>query len=158
MGDTESASSLADFVDLSVQLTGFSAAELRKTGLSQRYLDTVLDRIGADNYRRFLAAFADTAPEDVADAVAMDIARAAVWLWYLGVWPELSADTCAALGITDNVTYTVSARAYAEGLVWQTIGTAAPGTAAPGFGSWSRPPRPTSVEPQNAGRAPEGRR
>ncbi|MFC3890276.1 hypothetical protein ACFOWZ_02220 [Lentzea rhizosphaerae] len=85
------------FVELSAELTGFSAEELRSTGLVEQY--------------RALAQGASEA----------DI----IELWYTGVWR----------GVVP------SARAYAEGLAWKAVGVAAPGTSAPGFGSWERRPR-----------------
>jgi hypothetical protein len=85
------------FVELSAELTGFSAEELRSTGLVEQY-----------------AALA-------ADASEAEI----IELWYTGVWRgEIP-----------------SGRAYAEGLAWKAVGVAAPGTRAPGFGSWERRPR-----------------
>lgn len=84
------------FVELSAELTGFSAEELRSTGLVEQY-----------------RALAQGAPE--ADIIE---------LWYTGVWR----------GVVP------SARAYAEGLAWKAVGVAAPGTHAPGFGSWERRP------------------
>jgi hypothetical protein len=85
------------FVELSAELTGFSAEELRSTGLVEQY--------------RVLA-------RDASDA---ELIR----LWYTGVWRGVIP----------------SSRAYAEGLAWKAAGVAAPGTRAPGFGSWQRGPR-----------------
>ena len=86
------------FVEMSAELTGFTAEELRSTGLVEQYAE--------------LAAGASAAE--------------LIQLWYTGVWRG----------------EVPSARAYAEGLAWKAVGVAAPGTAAPGFGSWERrPPR-----------------
>lgn len=85
------------FVELSAELTGFSAEELRSTGLVEQY-----------------RALAEGAPE-----------AEIIQLWYTGVWRGAIP----------------TERAYAEGLAWKAVGVAAPGTAAPGFGSWERGPR-----------------
>ncbi|SMC58516.1 hypothetical protein [Lentzea albidocapillata] len=85
------------FVELSAELTGFSAEELRSTGLVEQY-----------------RALADGAPENEI-----------IQLWYTGVWRGVIPDE----------------RAYAEGLAWKAVGVAAPGTRAPGFGSWEQRPR-----------------
>ena len=85
------------FVELSAELTGFSAEELRSTGLVEQY-----------------RALADGASE-----------AEIIQLWYTGVWRGVIP----------------TERSYAEGLAWKAVGVAAPGTAAPGFGSWERRPR-----------------
>lgn len=88
------------FVEMSAGLTGFTADELRSTGLVEQYA-----RLAAD-----------ASPDEIIE------------LWYTGVWHgEVQ-----------------SARAYAEGLAWKAIGVPAPGTRAPGFGSWAHRPRGNS--------------
>ncbi len=89
------------FVELSAELTGFTAEELGSTGLVERYEELA----------------GDASPEEI------------IALWYTGVWRgEIP-----------------SPRAYAEGLAWKAIGVPAPGTAAPGFGSWERRPARRSL-------------
>ncbi|WP_086669419.1 hypothetical protein [Lentzea kentuckyensis] len=89
------------FVELSAELTGFSAEELRSTGLVEQYR-----------------------------ALAQDASHAEIIeLWYTGVWRGVIP----------------SSRAYAEGLAWKAVGVAPPGTRAPGFGSWERRPRRSSL-------------
>jgi hypothetical protein len=121
------------FVTLSAGLTGFDAAELRGTGMADRYHALVVAETGGSLYRRLVAAVATSDdPADVADPHLLDLARRVTRLWYLGVWPGARAFA--------------SPRAYAHGLVWRTFHGAAPGTAAPGFGSWARPPRRQVLE------------
>jgi len=84
------------FVELSAELTGFTAEELRSTGLVELY-----EKLAAGASQQEI-----------------------IELWYTGVWR----------GEIPN------ARAYAEGLAWKAVGVAAPGTVAPGFGSWERRP------------------
>ncbi|WP_439659266.1 hypothetical protein ACSHWB_43945 [Lentzea sp. HUAS TT2] len=59
-------------------------------------------------------------------ALAQDASEAEIiQLWYTGEWRGVIPDE----------------RAYAEGLAWKAVGVAAPGTLAPGFGSWEQRPR-----------------
>jgi hypothetical protein len=102
------------FVELSAALTGFTPQELLATGMIERYHATVLAETSECDYARLLAG----------DPEVVVLTRAVIRLWYTGVWSEV-----------------LSARSYAEGLVWKTFHGAPPGTTAPGFGSWARPPR-----------------
>lgn len=52
--------------------------------------------------------------------------HALVHLWYVGAWPGEQPS---------------SPRAYDRGLMWRTFQGAAPGTAAPGHGSWAEAPQ-----------------
>ncbi len=133
----------ADFLRLSSALTGFEAAELTGTGMTELYRATVSERIGVENLDRLgvaLAAVGDD-PQALADPVLLELARAVCGLWYLGVWPGLPAPACRSLGLTQSQEpFRPSASAYAEGLLWRALGSHAPGTQAPGFGSWADPP------------------
>ncbi|WP_329559877.1 hypothetical protein OG711_19240 [Streptomyces uncialis] len=111
-----------DFVTLSAELTGFTAEELYATGLVTEYRELVAREAGPDNYARLVGGEPHTVPE---------LVRAMTRLWYTGSWPGLRGGAGP---------YLVSARAYAGALVWRAAGTPAPGTTAPGFGSWSAPP------------------
>ena len=114
------------FVSLSAALTGFDVSELRATAMVPRYLATVLAEADEDQYRRLVETAENL--DAVDDPDVLDLARAITHLWYLGVWPGPEP-------------FTVSPRAYAEGLVWKALHTNAPGAVPSGFGSWSRPPR-----------------
>ncbi|MFC9704924.1 hypothetical protein ACFTWD_29995 [Streptomyces sp. NPDC056943] len=128
-----------EFVELSSALSGFSVAELEKTGMAGAYAEFVAARVGAAPCRALRTALADVppTPEPAGPVVGefpellaeepLALARSLTHLWYTGCWP----------GPPPTV---VSARAYAEGLVWRALGGHAPGTGRPGFGSWSLPP------------------
>ncbi|MFI5669764.1 hypothetical protein [Streptomyces sp. NPDC051704] len=121
------------FIAKSAALTGFSEEELRATGMSAEYRTVVRGQVGADRYKLFLAAeqFPDHAdgghdPEEG----GRELADAVILLWYTGSWP----------GLDGTEPFTVSARAYAAGLVWRAFGGEPPGAGPSGFGSWSEAP------------------
>ncbi|MFJ8020531.1 hypothetical protein [Streptomyces sp. NPDC096311] len=130
----------ADFMVLSKKLTGFDVATLRGTGLAETYLAVAAEQLSRDRLGRLLEA--GGGPLGELDDDLLSAARALTHLWYTGSWPEPSP-------------FVVSARAYAEGLVWKAAGIAAPATAPGGYGSWaaspSAPPSPpTSRSPFRA--------
>ncbi|KIF05502.1 hypothetical protein PL81_12855 [Streptomyces sp. RSD-27] len=113
---------------LSQRLTGFDAAELEATGLAEAYRAVVAEQLGPARYARLLAG---AGPSDGGADHDVAAARAVTLLWYTGGWPGPPP-------------FVVSPRAYAEGLVWKAAGVAAPGTRAPGYGSWAAEPAPVS--------------
>ncbi|MBW8737097.1 MAG: hypothetical protein JF621_08190 [Streptomyces turgidiscabies] len=113
------------FTALSQELTGFDEATLRGTGLAGTYLAVAAEQLGPDRLRRLLEA--SGGPLGELDDDLRGAARALTHLWYTGSWPEPSP-------------FVVSARAYAEGLVWKAAGIAAPATAPGGYGSWAASP------------------
>ncbi|MGI5455606.1 hypothetical protein ACQEWB_21005 [Streptomyces sp. CA-249302] len=123
----------AEFTLLSQELTGFDAVALRGTGLAGTYLAVAAEQLGRERLDRLLAVGGDPLGELDDDLRAA--ARALTHLWYTGSWPEPSP-------------FVVSARAYAEGLVWKAAGLAAPATAPGGYGSWAAAP---SSSPSRAG-------
>lgn len=130
------------FVTLSVPLTGFDTFELHGTGMADCYLRTVVEQIGATAYEQFVAALKQVDdPTQLKGEVDRDIARAVTHLWYLGVWPQLSATVHAELRRqVANTAFTVASEAYVQGLVWQTFHGHPQGAKAPGFGTWAAPP------------------
>ncbi|MDH6579175.1 hypothetical protein [Kitasatospora sp. MAP5-34] len=131
------------FVELSVALTGFDAFDLHGTGMARFYLRTVLDQIGDQPYHDFETALeqAGLDPEKLQGEVAQDLARAIAHLWYLGVWPPLSATVHAELRRqVANTGFTASPEAYVQGLVWSAFHGHPQGAKAPGFGTWAAPP------------------
>lgn len=118
----------ATFTVLSQELTGFDSATLRGTGLTETYLAVASEQLGRDRLRRLLEA--SGSPLGELDDDLSGAARALTLLWYTGSWPEPSP-------------FVVSARAYAEGLVWKAAGIAAPATAPGGYGSWAASPSPS---------------
>ncbi|MDH6144503.1 MULTISPECIES: hypothetical protein [Kitasatospora] len=129
---------VAEFLALSSTLTGFSPAELRGTGMVGAYQALVVQQAGAEPLDRLTATVArgGIGPSAFGDGPERELAQAIAQLWYLGTWPGLGGSTAPE----QDAAFVVSARAYAEGLVWRTFGGHAPSTAAPGHGSWSHPP------------------
>ncbi|WP_441251407.1 hypothetical protein [Kitasatospora sp. McL0602] len=114
---------MAEFIDASVELTGFDAGELRATGMADRYHAAALEHLGAA-LLRLLTAPAETGGE--ADGEALETARAVTHLWYTGSWPGAATH--------------LSAETYAQGLVWRAFDGTAPGIAPQGHGSWAEEP------------------
>ncbi|HEY8983109.1 MAG TPA: hypothetical protein VIU15_26460 [Streptomyces sp.] len=109
------------FIVLSRGLTGFDAEVLRGTGLAERYLAVAVEQLGGERLGRLLEvgeSFGELDDDLLGAALAL------THLWYTGSWPGPTS-------------FVVSARAYAEGLVWKAAGLAAPATAPGGYGSWS---------------------
>ncbi|MFJ8251787.1 hypothetical protein [Streptomyces sp. NPDC094466] len=113
-----------EFLGLSSRLTGFGVEELREDDLAPELLAVVLERVGAETYRRLAAA------PDARDEELVAVAEALIRLWYTGSWQGPTGG---------GGPFLVSPRAYAGALVWRAIGGHAPGTSAPGFGSWAEP-------------------
>ncbi|MEV7007470.1 hypothetical protein [Streptosporangium sp. NPDC051022] len=158
--------SLDTFVELSARLTGFDESELRATEMAPGYHATVTDEIDESQYERLVETLLKFGGDPLAadDQDVLDFARAVTYLWYVGTWPRLPEAAHAAIGRPGrrNAAFTVSARGYAEGLVWKCFHGNAPGTAAPGFASWSDPPEGARAlageRPAGTGRADTGRR
>ncbi|MFE2547493.1 hypothetical protein ACFXGI_02910 [Streptomyces sp. NPDC059355] len=121
-----------EFIARSAALTGFSEEELRATGMSEEYRAVVREQVGADRYKLFLEeelpdqADGSRGPEEGRG----ELAEAVILLWYTGSWP----------GFVGTTPFTVSARAYAAGLVWRAFGGKPPGAGPSGFGSWAEAP------------------
>jgi hypothetical protein len=139
----------ADFLGLSVELTGFAEVELVGTGATEIY-------------RGFLAeAFPDVLPElldawraiahlpdreaavrrkILADPKLGPFARAVIVLWYTATWFKLPADWSEAYGQhPDDVNQTFGP-AYPEGLVWKTASIHPGGAKPTGFATWALEP------------------
>ena len=136
------------FESLSTVLTGFSATELRGTGMVEEFEAELLRTIGSREVAALLSAFERVGGEDE------DAFRRAIWdherfgpvvrclvgLWYLGVWQQLPAAWRSAHGaMSYDTDRQVSAAAYRAGLVWPAAGTHPMSALQPGFGSWARP-------------------
>ena len=146
----------AQFITLSVALTGFDAATLHGTGMVTTYYDTMATIVGERLLGRLLGAWGRALAAGGGDPDARDralqhtvladptlgpLARNLMTLWYLGQWNQLPADWRNTHGAhardTDHV---VSGEAYVQGLVWPAVHTHPQGAKQPGFGSWSLPP------------------
>jgi len=144
--------SLDDFVTFSSELTGFTEFDLLGTGQAQSYLDTVSAAVGRQSLTELLSAYRQQVTElgdeqlraeQLTRAVLDDpqrgpITRNIIKLWYCGIWFGLPGREGA---------FTASPQAYAEGLLWYAIGANPPGARAPGYGSWSTPPRIPALPP-----------
>jgi hypothetical protein len=148
---------LRAFVELSSQLTGFSAFELQGTGQAEAFCSTV-DRIaGEEVLGALLEAFERVRAEAREDGAAVErgirrdilsdlrvgpVARNVIKLWYVGTWYELAPAWVDAYGASDdNITFGISPDAYTESLLWPAIGANPPGAKGPGYASWTGPPR-----------------
>lgn len=130
-GSTAVRAALADiFLDASASLTGFSVDELRATGLTDVYLDVFRGHTGND-VECLQPLLAATRRDVALSEPQLDLCRSLVALWYLGTWLTFPD------GAPDPVP---SPRSYEQALVWKAFGASAPGTRAPGFGSWTAPP------------------
>ncbi|MFJ8160180.1 hypothetical protein ACIRBY_04530 [Streptomyces sp. NPDC096136] len=113
---------------LSQRLTGFDVAELEATGLAEAYRAVAAQQLGPARYERLVGG---AEPPDRGADDDLAAARAVTLLWYTGSWPGPPP-------------FVVSARAYAQGLVWKAAGVVAPGTRAAGYGSWAAEPAPVA--------------
>ena len=143
---------LDGFLAFSADVTAFSVFTLRGTGQAEAYLSTVTGVVGEALVDELLERYARVresgALEDglrreiFSDERLGPIARNIVKLWFVGIWYELPPAWTEAFGAREgDVTFTVSAAAYVEGLLWPAIGANPPGAKAPGYGSWVGPPR-----------------
>jgi hypothetical protein len=142
------------FLAFSADVTAFTVFELRGTGQAEAYLATVTDIVGREMMDQLLDAYVrlrSEAPEErefrlrreiFGDEKLGPIARNIIKLWYVGIWYELPHAWTEAFGAREkNITFTVSATAYTEGLLWPAIGANPSGAKAPGYGSWAGPPQ-----------------
>lgn len=144
------------FLDFSRAATGFSTLRLRGTGQSEAYYSTVTDVVGGAVLDALLDAWARVLEEadrgsdldyvlrrEIFDDPHLGpIARNVIKLWYVGMWYELPKEWSEAYGARErDVTFTVSPTAYTEGLLWPAMGANPPGAKAPGYASWTGPPR-----------------
>jgi hypothetical protein len=147
---------LEQFVELSVTLTGFDAAELWGTGLVPTYYALMPSIIGDRLFGEFLTRWYYTDARGAGDEALLEalvteqiledpdygpLARNLAALWYTGQWNQLPADWRNVHGAWANdTTAVVSPLAYAEGLVWKAMGTHPKAAKQPGYGSWALPP------------------
>ena len=156
-------SSFDEFLCLSVDLTAFEETDLLGTGLAWQYLAKVQAACGDEVVAALLeahrAARADavTGEGSDPDQALLDralrhrifsdeclgpVARNVIKLWYAGMWYALPSAWTDRYGArAAGETSTVTAASYQEGLLWRAIGANPPGAKAPGYGSWTQPPR-----------------
>jgi hypothetical protein len=155
MSGASDAVRLDRFLDFSSLATAFTVFELRGTGMAADYLAVVDRVVGSavtdrvlDTYDRVKAeaGAADlirhVRREILSDPTLGPVARNVVKMWYVGNWYALPPAWIDANGARPaDRTFTVSATAYTEGLLWPAIGASPPGAKPPGFGTWVGPPR-----------------
>jgi hypothetical protein len=143
---------LQRFLDFSAEVTAFSTLDLYGTGQAEPYLAAVVQVVGEPTLTELLDAYervphTDTRGkllyQDVLSSEKLGpVARNVIKLWYVGVWYKLPQEWTETFGAREaDVTFVISPAAYAEGLLWRTIGANPPGAKAPGYGSWAAPPR-----------------
>jgi hypothetical protein len=145
--------SMQGFLALSADLTGFSTFDLRGTGEAEAYLAAASGVVGSEVIAELIAAHGElvgTGEERdrqirrriLGDPKLGPVARCIIKMWFSGTWYALPAAWIAASGRPEsNGTFTVRPSAYAEGLLWKTIGANPAGARAPGYASWAQPPR-----------------
>ena len=144
------------FLTLSVALTGFSEVELAATGMAESYWNKLLSIAGIGIVGDFLseceAVFQSSGTAAELEAALRErvmtppkfgpLAQNIISMWYLGQWNRLPREWQDEFGgSTDDQTHIVSSQAYVQSLVWAAFGTHPPAAKAPGYGSWSVPPR-----------------
>jgi len=147
--------SKAQFLDLSVVLTGFSRLDLLGTGMLDLYCETLTEIVGESICGELWTAFeklkrkcgvldeleAAIEKQILPDEKLGPVAKAIVQMWYLGQWSQTPAPWREKYGTNPNdFNHVISAAAYTEGLIWRAAGTHPMGTKQPGFGTWSAPP------------------
>jgi hypothetical protein len=139
---------VADFLRLSVTITGFDDYELLGTGMLEAYYDELLLIIGAREAGSLFGAFQRVEEGDdqafrkviLDDARYGPVARNVLRMWYLGAWTQLPREWRNSYGATSyDVDHVVSAAAYRASLVWPTAGTHPMGAKQQGYGSWAEP-------------------
>jgi hypothetical protein len=148
---------LQAFLDLSVDVTAFSEVELRGTGYAVEYLETTRNVIGDDLLAELLQVYESVVStagnnhdackqllraELLSSPKLGPIVRNVIKLWYASTWYELPQTWRDQYGTPVNDgTFVVAPWAYPEALLWAATGTHPPGAKAPGYGTWSAPPR-----------------
>lgn len=148
---------LQDFLDLSVDLTAFSSVQLQGTGYATKYFETTRNVVGDGLLTEVLQVYRSLVGETGGDYEARKrllrvklfaspklgpIVRNIIKLWYVSTWYELPQTWRDQFGTPVNDgTFVVDPWAYPEGLLWVATGAHPPGAKAPGYGTWSAPPR-----------------
>lgn len=150
-------SDIEPFVTLCADLTGFSAFQLRGTGLVARYLALMEERAGTAVTADLMASHASARAEAggnaavltrairrliMSDARLGPPARSLLKLWYAGVWHALPSNWHDAHGgALDDTDVVPTSASYTEGLLWPAVGANPPGAKPFGYGMWANPPR-----------------
>jgi len=151
----------AQFVALSVALTGFSEAELHGTGMVPTYLGVIPSIVGQRHQDLLLTRWRNLARRAAGDAELLErlvgeelladptlgpLAVNLAYLWYMGQWNQLPATWRAVHGaFAGDTTFVISSQAWEEALAYVAIGSHPPAAKQPGFGSWALPPADLEV-------------
>jgi hypothetical protein len=147
---------VAQFLALSVVLTGFERVDLLGTGLLETYYQTFTGIVSPQVCQRLWATVSEIIKRDGGDeerlnaAIRRDIlasqefgplALNIIQMWYLGSWIELPQSWRSQFGTSPgDVTRVISAEAYKQSLIYDVMEAHPPGAKQPGYGSWSQPP------------------
>lgn len=152
-----SASRSDRFLAFSAEVAAYTVFDLQGTGLAEAYLSAATNVVGEATLDELFDAYDQLLTQTQADQAAREellrknifgnekfgpIARNIIKLWFIGIWFEMPRAWIETFGASDNDhSFMVSRAAYAEGLLWQTIGAHPPGAKAPGYGSWTEAPQ-----------------
>lgn len=124
------------FIRISALLTGFNETELKATGMSESYYNTILQYTDKESIEYFFKDLetifrlknidieAEITKHFMPESSYNGLAKKIIILWYTGNWGE-------------NV---VSSASYIQGLMWNAAHTHPPGAKQPGYGSWANLP------------------
>jgi hypothetical protein len=138
----------ADFIGLSIELTGFDEVELLGTGAADLYHPWLLREL-PEVLDELLAAWRETREDPDREAAMRKIlsdpklgplARALTALWYTATWTQLPADWWKRYGGGSENVNQVFGAAYPEGLVWKAANLHPTAAKPTGFGTWAFPP------------------
>ena len=151
------------FLAFSSEVTAFTVYDLQGSGQADSYLSTVVRVVGEQALAELLDAYdraqrTRTIEADILGSEKLGpIARNIIKLWYVGVWYGLPSEWTETFGARENDgTFTASADAYPEGLLWRAVGSNPPGARAPGYGSWAYAPVFPPIPGEEPDRAPAG--
>jgi hypothetical protein len=147
------------FLELSAELTGYSATDLEGTGLVDPLFALFEQQVNAATLELFYGTarriLAQRSQRARAHAMRVDLlASPTLWpmatmlvqAWYTGAWTNLPPSWYAftgqqpPAGITPGATNVVSALAYEQQLSYRGAGAHPPGARPTGHGGWSIPP------------------
>lgn len=132
------------FVDISVELTGFSRVQLFGTGMCERYLQELDDVLPPGMVDEFLVAATAPVAGILRDETWGPVARNVMILWYCGRWTTLPDAWRVAHGTRPaDTNHVVSAAAYQAGLQWVAAGAHPAGARQQGYGAWATAPEET---------------
>ncbi len=145
---------LQKFLNLSVELCGFSEFTLRGTGYAPQYHELVRQMVGPDCLGDLLTAYGrlpGESPEDRDSALRQQIlsddkigpiARNIIKLWFTSIWFELPSEWRQKFDpqCKNDHRFIPFTYAYPEGLLGPAVGAHVQGAKPSGYGTWAEPP------------------